>query len=565
MQLTFTMAELAEQIQRELRDPDGNRYKTSVILDLLDQAQYRAAVDSEELRTTRVISTRENRKVYNYPDDYLKLIHMTHKDGGNIKPVTSAYLKKREGGNFLTRTTSSNPSFVFSDLVGQGKFQLYPNPDTLIDVAPLQASRKKMIKTSRVFDNLAGMAEKDGRIYVVDDAGIVVLNEQMIRSRVIPFSDTALSALTNITFARRKPGFDFFVSQNTKLYKFDQTEAETTFITSSESITFLSDLQEATERIIYASTGNIYHVVLDTATDAVLFAGKTFTQGIYDISSGNHFLAMRSDGLYKCTDSAGALTQLTTTKCDGVCILSKGNTVTSTASKMYVNLNGTLNAFNPLTEAFTATTITTLAPSSILLRMNSEKLYAFNTSRNLVLINTTTQTIENTWSEFVTNDAFIRPKDWAVANGHAYALDIQDRVDTGFTEMYQSDNEYGAVVTIDGITATSEPGAVVDVTDTEDIVTFNGDAGGIRSITSSSEVAEVYYVRCPALGQVEISEPYALKAWVKYKLKEEEGDGQSTRLSRIYKAEYESYIRNMKSRVAGGFTGDSYGSLPVNF
>jgi hypothetical protein len=180
----------------------------------------------------------------------------------------------------------------------------------------------------------------------------------------------------------------------------------------------------------------------------------------------------------------------------------------------------------------------------------------------LIRINVTTETIEETWGDFVTNDSFIRTKDWAVADSFAYLLDIQDRVDTGVTELYQSDPEYGAVVYIDDFIFGSEEGALVDIKDDTDTVEFSQEEGVVRSLVTNTEALYLTYVREPRPRVIEIPEPRALKEWAKYKLKENQGDAKSTRQSRVYLANFMDLVDQGQGDLAYGFNQNQLGSTP---
>jgi len=264
------MEELAKQVQRELNDPEGNRYSLEVIYDLFDEGQFEYVKKTKCLIAIAAIINKENQSVYNYPEDFLEPLLFENKDRGPITSVDHHFLLRQYGRTFRKDTTTGNPKYTYSSLSGKGKFELYPRPNPSAEKAPLTTSAFTLSKTSRVFDNLAGMTSKEGKLYVVDDPGIVILDEQLNRARTISFSDTPLTALCNISIVRAKPDFDFIVTQNTKIYKFDNAEVESLFHTEAVSISFLSGIEEAQYGFVYGSTTEIRARDFDNTQSTIL-------------------------------------------------------------------------------------------------------------------------------------------------------------------------------------------------------------------------------------------------------------------------------------------------------
>ncbi len=566
--------EITDRVLQDLKDKDANFWSRDEVFEYIHEAQLQYCEDTDYLRQESTIISKENREVYNYPEDIIKLFRAENSEGKKLELVDSEFLQKKFGNGF--RTDTGTAQCLYSDLDGEGQFRLFPRPSPSIEDGGNEITQSFLQPISIHDDGTIVTPAKivyNGELIVLRSSTIDWFDESYNIVRSVTHG-ISLGTTPSITVVRglnaqvsnptENSGVIFFSTgeSSSKIYRVGLDGAVSLFASTTVTILHLLPIL-AGNFITYTSSGSIYSSPLSSWSETNEISGT-----IRDFSFNEKVILVTSStaGLIQITESFGSLSV-------GLSTVSVANSpnilgICSSRGTFYANYQGTLYSVdisNLSSFVFTATSVATLINNSTSGHIQAGDNYIWTqtgTDDEILKIDITDFSIEATYTH-VTDD------------GHSilvYSRDFHNNLITGSQnvdgygqQLYTTDNEIGGVVYVDGDTFDQEEGVVIDSIDPDQTVVFDGEFGAVVSIFESATSLILFYSREPKEGVIEVSDTRAIIEYVKYLCLEKTGDRKGLPKANYFLNKYEKRRKYQQSKSARGHNNNPRGTTPVYF
>ena len=594
---------MAKEVLEDLNDPQENRFSSSYIKTLFDEGQKEYCESSGALRSRIGITSKENQRIYNFPDDMVRPIRLEDKRGKEIVPVTGSYVESLFGNNFRNRENNKDlcPSYYYSDYVGDGQFELYPNPSPTIDRPFIEPNNGFMRKVIANLDSLPAVVGLPPEIASVIFSGselhvltkTLVGNNNQINTYKI-FGET-LILVESISFSTVNPLIQFlsvkdktsvlgakkfYVAADVELFEIEDGVVSVKGTLPSPILKLFpinqANIQESF--IVQLDNFDIYRV---NAIGALTFlhnpgqAAIDYDAGISD-ECGNVFsiyVSYSSGGIFRYDISTFSITpvQISTETAGGLAVLNN-----------IENSNSDIDGFefvyfyNPTNSTVKRYSIKSGNTTSIDYQSQTEKVFSISSVgrffgdgvNTFYTMNSSIPCLE--FTKFV-GDSFSGSFYSTSLEGDfvSESVGVNGELYHGMqfeNIIYKSTKHHGDISFIDGFIFDSETGGLLDISDDEDTINSNGsEVGGVNVISSDEEIAYLIYVRLPISGLLEISSPLALKEYAKYRARLRDGDAKSISLAQTHLSLYNDQLKREMGKMGKGYNQENTGTLGQYF
>jgi len=127
MPLPHAFDEIIKRVRRILSDTEKVLFSDEELRDYINEAQREFCEKSRILRAEGPLTTQENAKIFNLPQDCFIVDYIQRADGHMIKKTSSRDLLNNYGTRF--HTYHGNPEYYYQDMDGQKQVRFYPLPD----------------------------------------------------------------------------------------------------------------------------------------------------------------------------------------------------------------------------------------------------------------------------------------------------------------------------------------------------------------------------------------------------------------------------------------------------
>ena len=562
--------ELRERIKRDLKDENNAFWSDEEIGDYINEAQYVYCEDTSYLRQQFPIISKENREVYNFPDDMIKLLRAENSEGDNLEFVDSKFLQKTYGDGF--REVTGTAQYLYSDLDGEDQFRLYPRPSTSIEDGGNSTTMHvyQDIDISSV-DRTIGLSITKWQDYIIVLKSNVIefrnTNFQVVRSFI---HGQTLSGNTQIVVAENENssstpdnGTVFFTSGEnpSKIYKMTPAGAVSLFGTATVQITNLLPIMGG-NYIIYSSSSQVYRTTSTSFSETSLSIGSitdytSYKQG----SSIEWYVAAGSNGIYRIKDSDGSATQMATESVNGIAILDN--------TTMYVNNASQLKTVD-FTDTWDLSSITSLPLTTLTLSSGSAiiegkgAIWVFINSNTVKIVD---NLVDNTWSRLY------KGYGGQPANTKNYSIEVSGNLlevfyrDANFIrdQIATTNNEVGAVISVGTDDFDQDEGIVRDSIDADDTIIFEGENGAIVSNYEETDKGVLFFSREPKEDIIEVSDTKAIINYAKFLCLQKTGDREGLPKAEYFRENYQRQRDKQMNRASRGLNNNSKGTKPAFF
>jgi hypothetical protein len=599
-----TFEELRRQVRLQLQDAEGNYWTDDEIDKYFDEGQLEYVRKTKALRSEGSIYRKINNDTYALPDDCLEVIRIEDKNGDEI-PRSSSDQISIGSGSFRNRSSNSSttlPSFAYSDLDGLGGIRFSPRPNPSIEETSVVFQRTEYPyrlfgsgelepTAGTVSDRALYKFDNDDYIYGVEWTGtlpgpvIILPGEDYRVYRYVLDDDGAtlkeddvwavdlvITGGSNVSMTKLPQSPDRYYSWSNRfffaetdlaapgtIYYFDGwKQAWNVFGNSAhgiprELLARASSKQEYALLYYHTSDGKVIRTPADTFSETVLATGITslyqwaVTSAAYEEKV---YFAAGSGGLYEIDGLT--VTQISTDRIYSCCV----------SDGVLYALVTNVGEDGKLMKLSGGSLVLEAEDASILENASSTGIYSDQgrifiprvalADVGCAVYDTRTKEFEGT--------AFERGLTHLVVGtpwqGEGFAL--KDRLYKMQSDyIYYTTRDEGAVGVIDDFFGADAYGGVNDIqsNDNDEIYAFSQEEGVISRVTVSSTGVHVFYVRKPQEGAVEISEPLALVHYALYKCYEKDSDQTSAAKSADHMAKFLKVAKRDSIRVANGFIG----------
>jgi hypothetical protein len=126
MALPHAFDKIIERVRRILSDTEKVLFSDEELRDYINEAQREFCEKTRILRAEGPLTTQENSKIFNLPDDCFIVDYIARADGHMIVKTSSRDLLNNYGTRF--HTCYGNPEFYYQDMDGQKQVRFYPIP-----------------------------------------------------------------------------------------------------------------------------------------------------------------------------------------------------------------------------------------------------------------------------------------------------------------------------------------------------------------------------------------------------------------------------------------------------
>jgi hypothetical protein len=548
-------SDLAPTVLRDLKDENSAFWSVAEIEEYLNEGQSRYCEETDYLRRVTPITNKENREVYTFPDDMIKLLRAENHLGKKLRQTDSKLLQD-ENGDF--RTTTGAPSYLYSDLDGKHQFRLYPRPAPSIEDGGNPATQYLMQQLGITFSEITSL---DGILYVATPLEVRLYDESFNIVKTFPHGLTVLGGET-LRVIVAAPSSSGGLSHGTivlghedKLYTIAPATGVVTLfgtLAADFGTKLTLGFTNATAKNFYYDdgVGNLKAIDMTSAfSEVTIKTSITVLDHAYTGTTSNTFVICESGGIHEISGPDGGLPRTITltnaTATQGVAVV--GTTI-------YVNNSGTLGKYTLSTGVVAATAITTLGASSKLVS-DGLNLWAIPAA-GAGVVKIVNDVIVQTYSASGIGSVF---------NNNGVEA-INDFLITAVTAgLIYSDNELGAMIYADGDTFDQDEGIVIDSLDPDDTVTIEGEQGAIVSGFETAEQGKLFYSREPVSDLLEISDHQALIEFAKHRALEKSGDRQALQKSAYYFGKYNDRVRKGKGFSSRGSNNNPRGATAYYF
>jgi len=589
-----TFEELITDAAKELGDPNFQRYSEDEISEFLNNGQWEFVRDSKCLRSRAPIIAKENQRIFNFPDDILlnQVLRLEDKDGDEILPRTSKTLAREFGTAFRNRDAAgtSKPSFYYSDLAGEGQFELYPPPNTAFEKSPIEFTVGSFSAQISLEETALALDADDTRLwilttnhlytYVVDGDNFTLESDvthgdalsyvvgQSTPLRVMKRTTTVGNASSINTY-----GTAFYVN-GTAIKYITNDGTEGTLVTASSTVGNLLEMEFNTPTHLYYQTTDfeMYRVDFATTTETALVTETElvhFSTGNYE--NRNIYYSVGTTGLKKINTTSHAVSTILTADVDGV------GAVRDTDNSVYFldHTAGFIKKVDPSDDSLTTTTLTITKPYDAAVvnpirSLGQDKFWYVD--RDTTNFGITVDFWQEVDEGAKSRTAFypIATSDFTVGSRNTLAGDntiIATKTTFADTSVvvWNSSFEFGVISNIDNFQFDQDQGSLTDIIDSTEVINFSNETGVVSNIVVDTDIAYVNYVRCPQKDVIEIDPYWALIHYVKYRAKLRDGNAKSTREAATHLTEFKKYVNRAKSEAGMSYVSSSNGTKLVNF
>ena len=529
---TIEFEELIDQTLSTLGDSvEGSYWSRDEIARYLNEGQRDFVRRTQSLRGHSPIMAREDSDTYTLPEDCAEILRVEGTDGTQIQGTTSSQLGASVSD---LQAQSGNPQYFYSDLVGSGFLQFWPRPDTDLVATPVQVKSSCLQPAPvQTLDYARAITAGNGKLFVVDDTYLYeFFEESLVRKVAHTISSwgttTHLKVVANHSLSLQRGKVIILSGASASVINTDDSVVTKVLPVAVDG---LAEVHTGSGYFFWSGGGKIYsqdiNLVLssvDEGTYSPILGSVTYSY----VSSGIwvHDAYFVSDtGLYRIRDSA--ITQeIADNNFSGI-VFDGATFYIQDATKLKTWTVGGSLSTTSLTSRLVAG----------LLGYSEGRLWFKDTLFNVVELVGTTETVC-----YAPYDAGIRDFENAALNGTIYSFFSYSSPVTLIYQMGYLTEECGAIVTIDDIDFDGDEGAVVDISGTLTEVDFNDEYGAVTTIVSAEKLAEIWYIRWPKPGHVEIEEPEALEFYAAYRAYRKDAD-------RVDLMKAEANFRDYKTRV----------------
>lgn len=598
---------MALEVLEDLNDPQQNRFSSGYIKTLFDEGQREYCEDSGALRSRIGITSKENQRIYNFPDDMVRPIRLEDKRGKEIAPVTGSYVESLFGNNFRNREKNKDvcPMYYYSDYVGDGQFELYPNPSPTIEkpfVIPNNGYMRQLFINNRADENILSdsyqmlSTQKIGNviyalsthdltastdylnvlnIYNENGNGSISLVDTITFTTTVLLSNnfTVKEDFVN-TFNGAKIDAKYYFSSGVNIFEVDKLGVVSTILTHSTFILKIYPTDQAIGQtnILFQDLNNdVYSIIPGNA--AVLLhsppnSSIDFEFGEVDACGkiDTLYVSYGTDGVYEYifTSIGVNFSKIIDDDVDFIVLLESVENVSNEVDKkflyMYESGSDVFKRYSFLTLLIEEIDYGPTVKDIRSLHGNGVNEFWGLQADNLC-------TVFNLYkgNDFIGEFHSSSPINDVVSRSESIG-DSLYHFHTFNGIVYQSTRSHGDIAFVDGHIFESEFGGLIDLSDDEDTVNFIGsEVGGVNVLSSDEEIVYLIYVRRPVSGLLEISSPLALKEYAKYRARLRDGDAKSISLAQTHLSLYNDQLRREMGRMSKGYNEDNTGTLGQYF
>lgn len=585
--------QLKTEILRELNDPNGKFWSKDEIADYLNEGQKEFVEETLCLTARAVITVKENQQIYTLPQDIIQIIRIEDKDGCEIKKSESNELNALFGCAFRDRTgsTATNPTHYYTDLVGQGRFEFYPQVSPSIEKSNLEFIEGMMAKiihvtnASEVNEVVQSIDVDDTTLYVLTPENLYyyrILKDELVLDKTkahnLTVSHTGAQSLRVIKFNTQlssnqstRPGVVYF-ADGSDLIQILPDGTLTTLASGVGNVLHIlefnyekniaSDVTGIDNLYFQAANNSLYKVVINAAWASSVISlvnaeGNPIRQSTGNFINDSVYFSVSTVGLRKIDTSDDTLSTVTTNDIEGVAAIDD-----SSGTVYFSDLTDDLiKTLVPATDTITSTALAAAYGSSSVgfgsLISNYRDRVFWGDLTNLIykeiINNVVTRKIDPEISHSIS---------WAdrLVKANKDFVFMANSIGTETHFIWVSSFERGVTINVDDLRFNQDEGALIDIIDDTDTINILGDEGSIEVVNINTEAAYVFYVYQPKQDIVQIEEFRALKEWVKYRAYEKRSDSNSERLSRTHFAKFNSLVSRELDKSARGFARSSTSS-----
>ena len=589
-----TFEEVDIELSEELGDlversgDDGNRFSGTFRRDVLNEGQFEFVERSGILRSRAAIIAKENRTIYNLPGDCIRPIRLEDKNGRQLQAAHSKQLQDRYGNSFRKRDSSSTgePLFYYSDLAGEGQFELYPRPTTNFNKSPLEftvgtlAGRINLEETIEAFDT------DDSTLYVLTANNLHyyrVIGDDLIFEKTVNHAKNINPGQGDSPLRVIKYQYDagnsslvaaagnVFFADGADLISVAVNGTITTHGTASASIEHILEFEFHSPEKIYLQLSD-FSIVSSLITSGYTEVAVSSESGLVFQSTGNFenrdiYFSMGTRGIKRLDTSAGTVgTAITTNFISGI------GTIQDPDNRIYYldHTDSLVKYIDPADDSITATTLSFSVNSSNIpqypIASNLTDTFWYY-DRGTVAFGETGSFFQEVIANVKTRTVFPNFRRDFLASEMQHTAVVGEVVFTQSTidTILISSFEHGVISNIDDTTFNQEEGIILDITEDMDILNFNLDEGNTEIFSIDTEVGYVNYVRCPQKDIIEIQEFQALIEYGKFRAKKMDKDAKSIREAAVYWNEFLRYADRAAGRTGDGFVPNAEGTALIDY
>jgi hypothetical protein len=169
MPLSHAFDTIIERVRRILADTEKVLFSEEELRDYINEAQREFCEKTRILRAEGPLTTQENSRVFNLPDDCFIVEQIARADGHIIKKTSSRDLLNNYGTKF--HTCYGTPEYYYQDWDGQKQVRFYPIPADSV-LASFQAIDSEFGAIISAADEAATPHEFDSELGAVADSQI---------------------------------------------------------------------------------------------------------------------------------------------------------------------------------------------------------------------------------------------------------------------------------------------------------------------------------------------------------------------------------------------------------
>ena len=562
---------------------DGVRWDNEELNEYLDEGQCEFVKAAHNLVSDYPLVIRNNIEVYTLPSDVIEVIRIEDKNSRLITPSTWKYLQEEFGTEFRTATGDDQPSYWYADMDAGRGVRFYPRPNPTFETAPTEPGANRLQPTNITAYEDGGTWVAFGNLYVLSappanaraipdtyvrvygkslelieeislDADVDFIEDpdemrvHVTEGNVNTYNPTGTIWVSGVTatadkaLCRYRPGID------SAFKKLDGSPG----VTNQTIENFLPSDPVTPKYVFYAGGGKTFKHEVDAhathltetevmareATSGILVQSLTADPLVY--------AACGTDGVWKWEAKTGGAAEEVTGE-DVYAIVKLAD------DTIYVihGVEGSISYLATMTTAGVITDTTIQVRNTSHLFSDGQKIWVEQlTGSNAFITEVEDGVVTRVWDGEVCNFFSTQTSMGQGFNGHFIGKHTTRQ--TSF--LHTTNREQGVVVRVNDETFNQEHGALVDHRDTDNVISFKTNIGVVVQVVDEVSAAQIYYLRKPRSGIVEVEDAIAVVYYAVARAYEKDDDEQNFAKSQYWFAKYRQQVAQHQGRAVRGFS-----------